>query len=81
MFLLSTLDTMPPNRLDLLKVTHDLRLRLRALLRRETVEREMTEEMAFHLEMQTRKHIAAGSDPVEAQARARREFGNVELAK
>jgi predicted permease len=81
MFLLSTLDTMPPKRLDLLKVTHDLRLRLRALLRRETVEREMTEEMAFHLEMQTRKHIAAGCDPVEAQARARREFGNVELAK
>jgi putative ABC transport system permease protein len=59
----------------------DLRLRVRALFNRDVVERELSEEMAFHLEMQTRKHIDAGCDPEEARLRAQREFGNTELAK
>ena len=56
-------------------------LGLRALLRRRQVERELDEELAFHLEMQERKHMAAGLTAGEARARARREFGNVELVK
>lgn len=59
----------------------DLYLRLRSLVRRGDVERELAAEMDFHLEMQTRKHIAAGVAPNEARERARREFGNPELAK
>jgi predicted permease len=59
----------------------DARLRLRSLAHRRAVERELAEEMDFHLEMQTRKHIAAGVESAEARERALREFGNAELAK
>ena len=57
------------------------RLRLRALLRRADVERELGEELDFHLAMQTRKHLAAGLAPDEAERLARAELGNVELVK
>jgi predicted permease len=60
---------------------HTLVLRLRALFRRDRMERELAEELDFHLEMQARKHRAAGADDDAARARARREFGNVELVK
>src|SRR5262245_5236864 len=60
---------------------HTVALWVRALFRRDRLERELTEELDFHLEMQARKHRAAGADDDEARARARREFGNVELVK
>lgn len=55
--------------------------RLRAALRRDALEAELADELDFHLEMQARKHRAAGLDEAEARARARLEFGNLELAK
>ena len=58
-----------------------LTLRLRALFRRDVVERELAEELDFHLEMQANKHRAAGASDDDAWARARREFGSMELAK
>jgi predicted permease len=60
---------------------HTVALRVRALFRRDRMERELAEELDFHLEMQVRKHRAAGVDDDEARTRARREFGNVELVK
>lgn len=60
---------------------HDLWLRLRALLLRGRVERELHEELAFHVEMQTRKHLAAGLDASEAARLARRQFGSSALVE
>jgi predicted permease len=53
-------------------------LRLRALLGRGTVEREMDTEMQFHLEMETQKHVRAGMAPAAARRRALLSFGGVE---
>jgi predicted permease len=50
--------------------------RLLSLLRRRRHEREMEEEMRFHLEMQTEQHLASGMAAEEARYAARRQFGN-----
>jgi putative ABC transport system permease protein len=60
--------------------TGDLKLRIRALISPRTVERELDEELAFHLECETRKLIAAGAGPAEARQRALARFGPVPLA-
>ncbi len=59
---------------------HDLFLRLRALVAPHHVERELDEELAFHIERETQKHIAAGLSPADARTRARARFGPVPLA-
>jgi predicted permease len=51
---------------------------LRALLRRDEVERELDEELRFHLDMQTEENIRRGMDPAEARRQARVAFGGVE---
>ena len=58
----------------------DLVLRIRALVAPHRVERELHEELAFHIERETHEHIAAGLSPAEARARARARFGPVPLA-
>ncbi len=58
----------------------DLRLRVRALLARRRAERELHDELEFHLEMETRKHVAAGLSPDDARARARARFGSAAVA-
>ncbi|HEX2203803.1 MAG TPA: ABC transporter permease, partial [Longimicrobium sp.] len=55
--------------------------RLRALVRRDAVERELDEELAFHLEMEVEKNLRAGMDPAEARRRAAIAFGGVEKFK
>src|SRR5262249_21627704 len=50
--------------------------RLLSLLRRGRYEREMEEEMRFHLEMQIEQNLAAGIPAEEARYAARRQFGN-----
>jgi predicted permease len=57
----------------------DLRLRLRALLFRHRVERELQEELDFHLEMQVRKHLRQGLSAGEARRRALERFGRPSL--
>ena len=59
----------------------DLRLRLLALFRRRRVEQELDEELLFHVEMQTRKNLAAGMDPASARRAAVLEFGGLEGAR
>ena len=54
----------------------DIWLRLRALLFRRRVEREMWEELDFHLEKETRKNIDRGMGAEEAARRARAKFGS-----
>ena len=58
----------------------DLLLRIRALVAPRRVERELDEELAFHIERETQKHIAAGLSPADARTRARARFGPVPLA-
>ncbi|OLE78865.1 MAG: hypothetical protein AUF76_18280 [Acidobacteria bacterium 13_1_20CM_2_65_9] len=57
----------------------DLMLRLRALLLRRRVDDELDEELAFHLEMQARKHRDAGVCDADAQRLARVRFGSTAL--
>jgi predicted permease len=54
---------------------------LRALWRRREVEREMSDEMRFHLEMEARELAASGIPPEEARRRAAVAFGGVERYK
>ena len=50
--------------------------RLGARIRREPPDREIEDELRFHLEMRTRDNIAAGMSPEEAAADAMRRFGD-----
>ena len=57
-----------------------LKLRARAVLARRRVERDLDEELAFHIERETRKHVANGLSPAEARTRAMARFGSVTVA-
>jgi predicted permease len=59
----------------------DWRLRWRAIFRRDAVERELDEELAFHFEQQVQSHLAAGLSPAEARRRARLAFGGLDQVK
>jgi putative ABC transport system permease protein len=56
----------------------ELRERARSLLFRSRQERELAEEMRFHLEMEVEKGLREGLDPEEARRRAHLAFGGVE---
>jgi putative ABC transport system permease protein len=56
-------------------------LRLRSLLRREEVERELDEEMRYHVERKTEEYIAAGLAPREARQAAVRAMDGIERQK
>jgi predicted permease len=58
----------------------DLKLRVRALFSPRRVERDLDDELTFHIERETRKHIASGMSPDEARMRARARFGSVTVA-
>ena len=51
---------------------------VRSLVRRSAVERELEEEISFHLEMESRRHERAGASPAEARRRALASFGGVD---
>jgi len=55
--------------------------RLRALLGRSRMERDLEEEVGYHLEMKTREYAAAGMSEREAREAALRAFGNQALAR
>ena len=59
----------------------DLKFRMRALLRRATVERELDDELRFHLEREIEKNARAGMSRVDAERAARLAFGGVERIK
>jgi predicted permease len=58
----------------------DLKLRARALFARRRMEHDLEDELAFHIERETQKHIANGLTPTDARARARARFGSVAVA-
>src|SRR5262245_40510416 len=57
----------------------DLFLRVRALANPRRVERELDEELAFHIERETQKHLADGLSRSDAHTRARARFGSMPL--
>jgi putative ABC transport system permease protein len=58
-----------------------LKLGLRALLHKEVVERELEEELAFHLEKEVEQNVLRGMEPEEARYAALRSFGGLEQVK
>jgi predicted permease len=59
---------------------HDVFLRIRALTAPRRVERELDEELAFHIERETQRHLAEGLSAKDARTRALACFGPVALA-
>jgi len=62
-------------------VLTDIRYRLRALLSRASVERELDAELRFHIEHEAEKYERQGMSHDAALRRARVEFGGVEQTK
>ena len=60
---------------------NNLKQRLRALFRKQQMERELDEELRFHLEKEIEKNLARGMNPEEARWAALRSFGGVEQVK
>src|SRR5262245_12395441 len=55
--------------------------RLLFYIRRDRFDRELEEEMRFHLEMKAEENLAAGISPEEARCAAQRQFGNQTLLR
>src|SRR5438067_12637467 len=60
---------------------HGVTSSLGAVLRRRRQERELNDEMRFHLEMEARRYMENGMSEREAHRHARRAFGGVERHK
>ena len=60
---------------------HGLSERLKALVRRGQLERQLEEDIRFHIEMETEKNVRAGMTEEEARRAAERAFGRVEDTK
>ena len=58
-----------------------LRLAARGLFRKTVVERELDEELRFHLDRETELNISRGMTPVEARRRALVALGGLEPTK
>src|SRR5205814_6308311 len=59
----------------------DLLFRLRAMLRRSAMERELDAELRFRLERETEKLVQSGLSPDDATRQARLAFGGIERIK
>jgi predicted permease len=60
---------------------NDLRYRMRAIFRRAELERELDDELRFHLERESEKNLRSGASSTEAQRRARVAFGGMDRIK
>ena len=58
-----------------------LKTRIRALMRKSEMERELDEELRYHIGQQTEQNIRLGMSPEEARNAARKAFGGVDQAK
>jgi hypothetical protein len=60
---------------------HQLWRRLLFYLRRDGFDRELAEEMQFHLELKVEEKIKSGMEPAEARRAAQRQFGDQTLLR
>ncbi|MPY89719.1 MAG: FtsX-like permease family protein [Luteitalea sp.] len=63
--------------MNAMRMVDRLRLRLRSLFHHDSVERELDEEMRFHVEELARQHVERGLTADQARAEALRQFGGV----
>ncbi len=63
------------------RLTSIVRLRLRALFAGASADRELDEELRFHVERQIEAHVARGVSPDDARTQALRAIGGVEQRK
>ena len=61
-----------------MNVLRGITTRIRSIFHRNQAERRMEEEFAFHLDLQTEKHIARGMTPEHARRQALLDFGGLE---
>ena len=61
--------------------TRTVRLRLRSLFRAGRVDRELAEELQYHLQRAIDEYVAAGLTPADALIAARRDLGAIEQRK
>jgi ABC-type antimicrobial peptide transport system permease subunit len=54
---------------------------LRSLFHKDNLERDMNNELRFHVEMEVKRNIERGMSPAEARVHALRDFGGVEKFK
>ena len=59
----------------------ELKMALRALLRKSRTQSELDEELNYHIEQQTEQNIRLGMNPEEARFAAHKAFGGLEQAK
>lgn len=64
-----------------MRLTNIFRLKLRSLFSRNKVERELDEELRYHLERQIEQGVAAGMSPKEARYGALQSIRNIEQRK
>jgi putative ABC transport system permease protein len=55
--------------------------RLRALVHKSEAERELDEELRYHLERQIEQNVAGGMSPEDARRAAVKDFGGLQQAK
>ena len=67
--------------MSIVRLIHMVRLRLRSLLQRSRLERELDEEFQYHLEQQTQENVRRGMAPGAARRAALRAFGGVDFQK
>src|SRR5262245_50218677 len=67
----------PEDSVTMLRLFRTWRLRLRSLLRKETVDTELHHELLFHFDELVAAKIADGLSPADARAFAHRTFGNI----
>jgi len=63
------------------RLLHVLCLRLRSLLHRDTLDRELDEELHYHLERQVDEYIRAGLAPADTHDAALRSMGGLQQRK
>lgn len=61
--------------------SYAVRARLRAILHPERSDRDLHDELSFHLAMETRDNVARGMSQADAERRARVHFGGVQQLK
>lgn len=64
-----------------MRLLGELYRRLLALFRRRRLDRDLDDELAFHMAMREAEHREAGLPAEEAELRARRQFGNTAVLK
>src|SRR5262245_40610697 len=63
------------------ELLNDVSYRLRSLFRRATVERELDDELRFHIEREAEEHERRGLSREDARRQARLAFGGLEAMK